>query len=195
MSEQQPSQSTETYEKSGAAAGTWILVGIVVLSIILGFLAHYKLRSSADVVSKAQGQFSRQGKTLKLHECVKTALEWNKKRCQGLKILCQASIPRVTGACLEAQKRVQSCNALDMGKSSSHFAYRYCKPFGYKKRADQKACVLAYNTVYSYCSHLRGKTAKKFKPAPRVRKASTGTKANSAPPARTRTQTPPRRTP
>ena len=193
MSEQQPSQSTETYEKSGAAAGTWILVGIVVLSIILGFLAHYKLRSSADVVSKAQGQFSRQGKTLKLHECVKTALEWNKKRCQGLKILCQASIPRVTGACLEAQKRVQRCKDLDMGKSSSHFAYRNCKPFGYKKRADQKACVLAYNTVYSYCFHLRGKTIKKFKPAPR-RKVTTGQK-NATPPARTRATTPPRRTP
>ncbi len=181
MSDSQEKKSEQgyepQYEKSGVSAGFWLLVGIVLLSIALGFLAHYKLRGSADVVSKAQKTFGVKGKSLTLQQCVKETLKWN-SQCAGLKILCQASIPRVVGACLEAQKRAKVCNAFDMGKSSSHFSYRECKPFGFKKRHHQKSCVLAYNTVYSYCFHLRGGRRSKAT----VKKTAGKTKVRSATP-------------
>lgn len=194
MSAQGNEENKERYEQSGAAAGTWLVVGIIVAAIALGFLAHYNLKGSADVVSKAQASFATMGKKLGITACVKKTLRWNKRGCSGLKILCQASIPRVVGACLEAQKRVQRCRAMDMGKSSSHFAYKRCKPFGFKKRADQKACVLAFNTVYSYCFHLRGNTTKRIVGPSSVRGVPSPRK-ELTPPARPTARPTPRRKP
>ncbi|GMV42713.1 MAG: hypothetical protein AMXMBFR64_44290 [Myxococcales bacterium] len=126
-----------------------IVVASMAALVGVGLVIVSRYEASERAVAQGVEELGERGRTLDAEGCVDAVLDWS-DRCAGMKSLCDASVPRVMGACLAAQDRRAWCASLGDRTSDTHFGYRECAERGVKGAAKKK-CAMTYRAIDSYC--------------------------------------------
>jgi len=133
----------------------WVLGGIFALSVIMGVIAHRSLTFSVTSIKGSIGQFKRAGQRLSVEQCATRTLGWA-RRCGAMQSLCDASVHRLMGSCLEGQSRKQVCAGLDLGRSKAHYTFAACRKRKLPKgRRWKKICGGIYSALWIHCMYWR----------------------------------------
>lgn len=132
---------------------TRVVLALIIASVIIGVVAFWRYRMSETALTQARLDIARKGAALTPEQCVETVVEWA-RRCEAMKTLCDASMPRMTKVCLEAADRAEYCARVGHdAMAASSFGYDDCERLGGDRNA-MKACALSYRAIANHCENL-----------------------------------------
>lgn len=168
----EPTPSDTPLETEERLSAWWVLGGIFALSLIMGVIAHRSLTYSVTSIKDSVSQFKRAGKALGAEQCATKTLGWA-RRCGAMQSLCDASVHRLMGSCLEGRSRKAFCAKVDLNKSKAHFTFAQCKQRKLQKnRRWKKICGGIYSALWIHCMYWRKGKIKL--PAPLDKRAAVG---------------------
>ncbi len=144
---------TEQPARPERGSAFWVLLSIFVLSGVLGIVAYWRFTRSDRYLAAAFAQIQQRGKALTPEQCIDEVIGWT-HRCEAMKSLCEASIPRMTELCLAAADRRDYCASLGQAVRSTEFGVPECRARGAIKREAKKVCALCYRGVATHCELL-----------------------------------------
>lgn len=176
MTEETPKNETdeskaraEAIAESQKRISAWWVLGIVFgSSMLLGLVAHRSLTKSVISIQGSLGKIKKEGASLSAEQCASRVLRWV-RQCDAMQSLCDASVHRLMGKCLEGRSRKAMCSTLDVKASKAHFTYARCRKRElHKSRRWKKICGGVYSTLWIHCMYWRkGKLKEKNAPSPR----------------------------
>lgn len=151
--------STEEAQQMLAAEkrlSAWWVLGIVFgLSTVMGVVAFASLKNSVTSIQGSLKQIRTEGKELSPQQCASRVLRWA-NQCGAMRSLCDASVHRMMGQCLEGQPRKKVCMAMDLKNSKAHFTFAQCKKRELQKsRRWKKICGGIYSALWIHCMYWR----------------------------------------
>lgn len=134
----------------------WWVLGIVFgLSCILGVIAHNSLTHSVTSIKSSLVKMKKKGANMTVEQCAGHVLNWV-KTCGAMQSLCDASVHRLMGKCLEGRSRGQVCKSIELKSSKAHFTFARCKKRKlHRGRRWKKICGGVYSTVWIHCMYWR----------------------------------------
>lgn len=152
----------DTQPETAERGGVWrfTLGFIAVLLVFSGALSLWLLgeirRTSPEFVEDAR-RMRQLGASADPEGCVDAMLEWH-ARCDAPVDLCELTVPRIMGACLEGQDRTAWCEALPVTTQDTRFGKKECEARGVTKK-NKKACATAYRSIDHTCKLAQLKPA------------------------------------
>lgn len=147
-----PASARHAPSTSGSRSARWVLIVVFALSTMLGALAFWRYRVSEAALRADLASFARRGAGLSVEQCVDAVIAWN-SNCRAIIGLCDASVSRMTNACLKAADRQVYCRQLAPGETAdTRFGKVPCARRQVKGRA-KKACAAAYRMIAARCEN------------------------------------------
>jgi hypothetical protein len=144
------SEQARTVEGSGHGAGK-VLALLFGLATLLGVIAYWRFTRSDRYLQRTLKAIVQRGPSLSPEQCVDEVLVWS-RRCQAMKSLCDASVPRMMEGCLWGADRRPFCGRLGDRVMATQFGFAECRARGRDRR--DKTCALAYRTLADHCVRL-----------------------------------------
>lgn len=133
------------------SSGPRVVATLLAISSLLGVLAFYRYSQSERALVAALTAMAGRAASLDVEGCVDETLAWN-KRCEAMKTLCDASVPRMMETCLRGADRSRRCRELGERVMATQYGVAECKARGRTRR--DKPCALSYRAIASHCERI-----------------------------------------
>ena len=141
-------------ERSSRRTGSSPVILLLSLSTLLGAVAYWRFTVSERFLTRSFVVLERRGRTLTVEKCVDEVLRWG-TRCEAMKSLCDASVPRQLEACLAGSDRSAYCRSIGQRYMATEFGVPECRARGILHRGREKTnCALSYRAIAAYCARL-----------------------------------------
>jgi hypothetical protein len=128
-----------------------VVAALLAIASLLGVLAFYRYSQSERALVAELTAMAKRAASLDVDGCVSETLAWN-KRCEAMKTLCDASVPRMMETCLRGADRSSRCRALGDRVMATQYGVAECKARGRTRR--DKPCALSYRAIASHCDRI-----------------------------------------
>jgi hypothetical protein len=135
-------------------AGYKVVTIILLVSLAIGVTAYYRFVQSEKHLTSTLAHFLEIGPQKSALGCVEDVVEWS-KNCSAMLSLCEDSVQRMMGACLQGRSREDECAAVESVRRKTSFGYDDCSARGLD-RVRKRACADAYRAFDKYCEDRVG---------------------------------------
>lgn len=136
-------------------AGYKVVTIILLVSIAIGVTAYYRFVKSEKHLTSTFDHFLAIGPEKTAFDCVGDVVEWS-KHCSAMLSLCEDSVQRMMGACLQGRPRGEECASVESVRRKTSFGYGDCADRGLD-RVRKRACADAYRAFDKYCDEMVGR--------------------------------------
>ncbi len=133
------------------STGILVVAAIIFVGAIMGAFVYRSFAYSSAILERDRKAFIDAGLALDAEACLDRTLEWY-ARCDVMKALCDASVPRMLKTCLAGADRSLYCKGLGDKVRSTRFGYHECENRGLTRRTPAwKACAVSYRAIANFC--------------------------------------------
>lgn len=132
--------------------GYWVVAALLTGSLCLGVFIAWRYRVSDHHLADAQARMAARGGELTAEGCVDEVIDWF-SHCEAMAGLCEQSVARMMGRCLDAGDRRAFCESIEGGSADTGFGFHECET-RHLSRDRTNACSSAYQAIFVHCDRI-----------------------------------------